>query len=1073
MLKKQGASRTVRRFSLFRRFLCAALLLSISALLSLTGAGVYAQPEAYDQPYTDIYPMAADPDTSRFAEQFSPSTLENGRLWTDKSVSVEHITYYDIQGHPLTTIHSDKDEFLVSLSALSQSYSIETIIEPTDAVFVLDVSASMYVYQLGGVPRSVVMIGALNDAVHMLMDANPENRVAVVAYGGSAQGGGNVTRSNELLTLGHYDLNKGDDYFSINMSGTQITVSSQIANAYVPSRTVDVDGGTPTQRGIYEGAKILYENTDTQFSSATAGGTPFTVTRRPVMVLLTDGDPTFGWRDYTIGSNSTANGFDCGNGNPANGDMGVDLLTVATASYWKQQVHDHYYGPQRMSNAMGFYTIGVGVSGIHAPAVMDPANHAAANTQAFNGTAYNMKTLLDEFVSGSGSITFPVFNKGSNTVRALATIANTNGYVKSYDYTDGYYPADDSDALNDAFQSITSEIISKGNYTTDVGGSNPDFGGYLIMSDVIGDHMQFKESKGLFANGVMNTGRSLAKEAAQGSASADWESIVDVISARLGVNASTTEAIINGSIAGGAIYYNSDDDCNCIMRWYADDRTEFVGLYYDESGKILPPPGNAMCMVELYPMSNEVYDEVAGDYTSLIYSFLSVTTALTEDEFGLKGVDDITIPLFENQQLVRWYIPASLIPLRTVSEKFDGNNPDVVSGLEIKEVMPIFYCYTIGLETPLDMDTVSDNYKACNANPSGTGYYFYSNDWRWDDGTEDFHDTTLAVFDPNTSNPYYYFSEDTPLYIKQGDQYEEAASYSPNQDYYVKKQYFDENAPGYLSYLYVLVNTNVTNIAVDQSGAPYVPMGEHKKISIVIVPKSDNLTGSYDFSLDADLVGSTELYLLGNNGRIEVDTLTSISVRKVWKGAPQAAVWVQLYADGEPLRAPVKLNAANNWRYTWAELMMYAQELNADGDVPLNIYTVREGAFEDGVFTPFGELNGKYTVSYVQPAWDDTARSWSEAVVTNRYDSAPEDEGGTDGDHGDNGDNGGNGGNGGNGDNGGNGGNGNNGDNTQGGNIPPTGDDSNMILLVLLVSGLAATLAFLGIRKSVSRGHIT
>lgn len=50
----------------------------------------------------------------------------------------------------------------------------------------------------------------------------------------------------------------------------------------------------------------------------------------------------------------------------------------------------------------------------------------------------------------------------------------------------------------------------------------------------------------------------------------------------------------------------------------------------------------------------------------------------------------------------------------------------------------------------------------------------------------------------------------------------------------------------------------------------------------------------------------------------------TLSVRKEWAGDDASArpdsVLVTLYGDGEPVDAPVRLSAENNWRYTWYDL---------------------------------------------------------------------------------------------------------------------------------------------------------
>ena len=472
-----------------------------------------------DKPYMNVYPMIADPTTHRVRDNFESSTLENGRLWVDKSVSVDNMSLSTQLGKETDIVNSNADDFLITLSALSQSYSTDEIMTPTDVVFIIDVSSSMDVYQLGSVSRATVMIGALNTAIKAIMEQSPENRIAVVAYGGTMiyplQ-----TKTYQLISLGHYDIT--EDYLSI--SGNQITVSSQIPNPFVGNRTITVEGATPTQRGIYEGAKILLDNTDIDYIYTSKSGKVTTVQRRPAIVLLSDGDPTFGWEDYTMETANDTN-YDFSNGSAS--DFGVDLLTIATASYYKELVKQHYYGT--IDNDMCFYTIGVGVSGVHAPSVLNPKANANSNTTTYSSVNYNLKTLLDSFIVPN-HITFPVLNLGSGTTRHLITLENKNETIKNYEYDTSYYSSDDKESLESAFANISTDIISKGNYVTDYDSSNPNLSGYLILSDVIGENMQFKQNKGIFVDGQFHYGRAISNELSNVPGSPAWDNLIDIMS---------------------------------------------------------------------------------------------------------------------------------------------------------------------------------------------------------------------------------------------------------------------------------------------------------------------------------------------------------------------------------------------------------------------------------------------------------------------------------------------------------------------------------------------------------------
>ena len=59
------------------------------------------------------------------------------------------------------------------------------------------------------------------------------------------------------------------------------------------------------------------------------------------------------------------------------------------------------------------------------------------------------------------------------------------------------------------------------------------------------------------------------------------------------------------------------------------------------------------------------------------------------------------------------------------------------------------------------------------------------------------------------------------------------------------------------------------------------------------------------------------LFFLFNNTTIKY---TSRTVNKVWKNGSETSIQAQLYQDGLAYGAPVELNAANGWTYTWTNL---------------------------------------------------------------------------------------------------------------------------------------------------------
>ncbi|MCL2493240.1 MAG: VWA domain-containing protein, partial [Clostridiales bacterium] len=717
-------------------------------LFSIGVSPAYAQGTG-SAPYPTAFSKASDPDTSNVSGIFSSSTLENGRLWTDKSVNAGKAVIYDTAGNAKGSVTADPDQFLVNLSALSEGYSLDSTVQPIDAVFIIDLSGSM-TYGFAdnttegaqGARRVDAMTDSLNEAIRTLMDANPNNRVAVVAYGGLS---GRVPMTYSFLGLDHYNtVSAGQPFFSVDYGGPGLANFSVTPNVTDSGGTLvspvqaPVSGGTPTQRGIWTGSQVLMNNTVTTYTDP-AGNT---VARKPVMILMTDGEPTFGWKDYKDPFNTISSPPDYDAGDAITPDLGIDSLTVATASYWKQQVQDHYTtlsAPYPVNTA--YYTIGVYMDNAHTRAVLDPGgiDTTTGNTNAANDIqdyvgdttiagagipagSYNMQDILDAFVTppGGTDVGFPIlpaipypiqFGVGAAAVpypRTSMQIQNgptaTPDFVTSYDYSDGYFQAKDAGALKDAFANIASQMISQGSYITNVNPNSPDYSGYLTFSDVIGRYMEVKSFKGLWYDDTQYDGASFAQyvQANNGVAS---QTFLDGLATQMGETDQVAADVVKSSFLGGSLYYNGPNDYGDQIKYYADNHKYYVGPYYDASGALAPQPSNAMCVMDLYTVEGDVASSVTGAQTSLTTINFVVLTALKSGQFD--DADDgnaaLVRTLIAGQQIVRWYIPAPLIPLRTI--KADVVNSKIV-GAEIKEVSPIHAIYAVGLQNSLTLDKI-------------------------------------------------------------------------------------------------------------------------------------------------------------------------------------------------------------------------------------------------------------------------------------------------------------------------------------------------------------------------------
>lgn len=751
--------------------------------------------------------------------QFINTSDNDGRVWTDKSVNMNQAFIYDTLGGVAGVETSSKpEEFLVTYSALSQSVNITNIIvEPSDTVFVIDVSGSMVSNTVPGTSplqtRIQVVVSALNDAIGMLMDANPNNRIAVVIYGGQSVSGSNYARAQPILELGRY--NTASPIFS--MSGTStVTVrsGSNVSGTPAPIHSsFTVEGGTPTQLGMRRGAQVLLDvvqglggGSGTQFETDVidpATGSNMIVTRQPNIILMTDGEPTFAWAtNYRLDDQAHVDGsiftYDVGNG--STGDMGLTALTVMTASYVKQRVQEWYYPtnpsapgyrPDNATRAVGFYTLGLGVNSAIANGMLDPYGISSSGvpnaqlvTQTVGSQTFNMLNILNQFAAANTTtpITFPAIQKGASTTnpqRPNVTVNNTYGVI-SCNYDTMSFTAMDKAGLDDAFNTITQQIVSQGNYSTDVGGGDPQFRGYLGFSDVLGQYMEFGEFRGLYYNNLKYDGTEFAQAittptpATSPIRTAFLEGLVNQIQAQnLTLN---TPTVINPTLAGALLDSNiaNTSTTNNIISYYTDENRQFLGsVYYPSGGGLIDfttVPG-AKAKVDMYIVHFDgAVDSEQGTATDLMYIIFQVITILEDGQFASANTTDpnlnLSPHLLAGDQIVRWYIPAALIPLRKVDPVMDGNNPvldDFGNPVyNILEAVPLRTIFTVMPNIEEIGNGVTAEYARVNAGPLPNSYFFYANRWRGLDGTVqrgDLANMSLAFFTAHPDNDYYISPE--------------------------------------------------------------------------------------------------------------------------------------------------------------------------------------------------------------------------------------------------------------------------------------------------------------------------
>ena len=703
-----------------------SVILTFTLLGTIGFAGGVAATETYDSRVVDG--NTSDPSGVFSNEVGSDGVpIDDGRIWTDKTV----------------TLGSELDEFDITLSALGQSFNIETDVPvPSDTVIIIDVSASMRTNNVGTGPsarsRIAVLVDALNVSIRTLLDAHPENRIAVIAYGGTTTGSGvnvrQLSRIQHVLELGRPDV--AGNIFTMqgtNQVRVNAGVSASLLHPDTANRLISVDGATPTQRGIYAGARILLNNSDTTIM---VDGVE--ITRSPNIILMTDGEPTLGWTDFKFANSvsDTNDGFDIGFITASHESLA--LLTVLTAAHRKQLVENHYGVPA------GFYTIGFGENSMLVLSSMDPAGtHPQHGTNAAGinlivppggNNQLSMQNLLNNFLQ-YGEITFQTAGKQPNqNTRRMVTVENAvgAGAVTSWDYADLSFSAMNVAELERAFKAITEAItLVDTNYPTRLNGVGANFAGHIVFTDVLGEYMEFRGINEMRFGGQTYYASSLGTydlTDTNSPARADFIRVMmnQHIAAASGnpISYAQAAALLDSNIAAGNVSLGR-------VVYFANAQGEFISSAYDSNGNRVAAPSTAASLTAQYMFRGEAFDPVSGELTDLMYSAFYVVTALADGYFecAFKDGENLQRFLRAGEQLVRWYIPASLIPLRDVTP----------SGTVTANPPPFQVAYTIGL----NMERI----RAAESVPT-----LHTNRWSDEEG---FTNVSQAFFRPHPENPFY------------------------------------------------------------------------------------------------------------------------------------------------------------------------------------------------------------------------------------------------------------------------------------------------------------------------------
>ncbi len=902
-----------------------ALVLICVMIAGLIPATAFATGEGS----VDVDSRVSDGSTSeRWTKYFNGNTTEfAGGVWTDKSV----YTNEQLVGETNVTL-DDPNNFLVSLSTLASTMSITGQGRvPLDVMIILDLSSSMYRRnsQYDATLAVNQMVQAVNESITRLQNLNPENRVGVTIYDG---GGDVMTQSTAeesgivLLELGRYEKGTDDNnpYLKVNLSTRDGVKNSldHISTAPGLKKINEENGQTisysnetsqvPQVAGTYAQKGIL--DALEQFLAAdtvTEDGIP----RQPVFMFMSDGEPTAATEDFT---NKNANATMGNNQVDARQPVQTDFVTQLTAAYAKAQVDIHYeeYSPL-------FYTLSLGSS--ISVDVMDPVKGDNATIKGYWDTlvkSNNSMTLVtryykswDTYVAGK-----PDGTRNGTVVKAtLLDGTKFPSSVEQRNYVDKAFTAADADNMPEVFQAIINDINLQSIFYPTLVQGDADFSGEITFIDNIGKYMTVKDIKGLLIGKNLLSGSLIAQSLdvtlpeKPEDYPALFQELYESVQQKLSINGSQAQALIEAAYAAKQIDYIDEDNYSHYIGWFAEEKNnqmrykapwnENMEIQVDDKGLVTSPANaaGAKYYIKSYLFAADINND-NFDSKNAMYTTVWVRTEIATGD-----------------ETVIYSIPASMIP--TVELQVALKEDGTIESLKSNAVdNPIELVYEVGLRSDINKyniyEKVDAEYIEANTNQENGEILFYTNDFDRDKITTD--DTTkgtvntYSYFRPSKENPRYYYTADTPMFVKNGES--SYVKYSgetldTSKEYYREYVYYEKAADGTLSTIreYRKISDVTIGHAVQKEGTWYIPKGDvHLNLEGYYVPKvgstddkpqEGNLTDTLQYSnipfvSQTSSTNPTEEFIigatLGNNGRIGMVPDTGIKVTKQLEAGTQA-----------------------------------------------------------------------------------------------------------------------------------------------------------------------------------------
>jgi uncharacterized protein YegL len=388
-------------------------LISIILVLALVAGCFAAMPQLISQVSAD----PVDPDgawhlSATGANDITqlPDKIDDGTVWTDKSV-----------------VDNGDGSFGITLSAFGRRWAMthEEYIErykPINVVFVLDISGSMNSNDLSA------MVAATKQAGEMILNANPDNRVAAVYYSNTAR---------EVSTAWRW----------VDKNNFRTTLGA--LNTPTAGGTTNIVAGLNLAKNLLDNA-------------------PNKATAAPVIILMTDGGPNCYYTNTNWQGTTARDGYVAVSGVAA-GEPEAVRETIKRAAI--------------ISDAgVRIYTVGYNINGNPlAWLTLNPSNDIG-----YLAPGITKREITVNWVGTSNTLGFSTPGRSVEIENAptLSGLGRTDDTINYFKYNEKFYAPLLPQDLVDSFKEVVNNIM------TDLA-SPIKAGENLVITDVIGEGFVF------------------------------------------------------------------------------------------------------------------------------------------------------------------------------------------------------------------------------------------------------------------------------------------------------------------------------------------------------------------------------------------------------------------------------------------------------------------------------------------------------------------------------------------------------------------------------------------------------